>query len=68
MTHINEKLGLRPAGKRSMMKLPRRREDAVKITAAKCPSCERTGAIPTPHKGPAWVFCPHCSHSWELPV
>lgn len=65
MTHINEKMGLRPAGKRSMMKLPKRREDAVAITAAICPQCQRTGAIATPRKGPRWMFCTWCSHTWE---
>lgn len=66
MTHINEKMGLRPAGRRSMMKLPKRREDAVRITSAKCPTCQRTGALPLKAKGPGWVFCSWCNTSWEL--
>lgn len=44
MTSINSKMGLKPAGKRNMMKLPTNRAEAAKITSAKCPCCGRTGA------------------------
>lgn len=67
MSTINGKLGLRPAGKRSMMKLPTNRAEAAKITSAICPECARTGARPSKTKGAGWVYCPHCNHIWELP-
>ncbi len=65
MSHINEKLGLRPAGKRSMMKLPSDRELRIRITAAQCPKCAERGARPKPHQS-GWVFCSWCNHTWEL--
>jgi hypothetical protein len=65
MTSINEKLGLRRAGKRSMMKLPEDRALRTRVTAAKCPSCQRTGAqLSRLHPGQA--FCTWCYHEWEL--
>lgn len=67
MSHINEKLGLKPAGQRSMMKLPKNLAERNRITAAQCPECHRTGARALRSKGPAWVFCTWCSHAWELP-
>jgi hypothetical protein len=67
MSHINDKLGLRPAGQRAMMKsLPKIRSEAVKVTAAICPSCQRTGARPSRTKGPGWLYCSWCNHIWEL--
>lgn len=68
MSHINQKLGLRPAGRRSMMKLPTDRAEAAKLTAAKCPACERTGARPSKTRGPGWAYCSWCNHVWELPT
>jgi hypothetical protein len=68
MTSINDKLGIKRAGKRSMMKLPTNRAAAAKITAARCPQCQRTGAFPSPSRGPGWVFCSWCNHAWELPA
>jgi hypothetical protein len=68
MTSINDKLGLKRGGKRSMMKLPATRAEAIKITAAKCPACQRTGARPAPWRGLGWVFCSWCNHAWELPA
>jgi len=58
MTGINEKLGLRRAGKRAFMaNLPSNRSDAVKVTAATCPHCgERGKASPSKTKGPGWLF------------
>jgi hypothetical protein len=66
MTTINSKMGLKPAGKRSMMKLPTDRAEAAKITAAKCPSCQRTGARPSKTKGAGWLWCSWCNTTWEL--
>lgn len=68
MSSINGKLGLKPAGKRSMMKLPTDRALRNKITSAVCPACQRTGARPSRTKGPGWVFCANCNHIWELPA
>jgi hypothetical protein len=67
MSHINEKLGLKPAGQRSMMKLPADRALRNRITAAQCPQCQQRGARPKPHH-PGWVFCSWCAHTWELPA
>lgn len=70
MTHINQNLGLRPAGKRSMMKLPKDRALAAKVTAAKCPDCQRTGAHLSRSRRdpPNTVICGWCAHTWELPA
>lgn len=68
MTTINQQMGLPRAGKRSMMKLPKKLEDRVRLTSAICPECSRTGARALRSKGPAWVFCTWCSHAWELPA
>lgn len=65
MTSINEKLGLKRAGKRSMMKLPDDRALRAKVTAAKCPSCGLTGATLSKVR-PGYVFCTWCSHAWPL--
>jgi hypothetical protein len=68
MASINDRLGLKRAGRRSMMKLPKDRAAAAKITSARCPQCQRTGAILSPRNGPGWVFCSWCQHAWELPA
>lgn len=68
MSSINGKMGLRAAGKRSMMKLPSDRELRNRLTAAKCPACDRTGARPSKTKGPGWAYCSWCNHIWELPA
>ena len=64
----NQKLGLRPAGQRAMMKLPQDRAARNRITAAACPECGHHGAIPSKTKGGAWVMCTWCAHVWELPA
>jgi transcription elongation factor Elf1 len=69
MSTINEKLGLRRAGKRSMMKLPKNRAAAAKITAAECPHCHQRGkATISATKGLGWLFCTWCSHVYERPA
>lgn len=68
MSTINRNMGLRPAGKRSMMKLPTDRAEAARITSAICPACTRTGARPSKTKGAGFAYCPHCNHVWELPA
>jgi hypothetical protein len=67
MSTINGKLGLKAAGKRSMMKLPTDRELRNRITSAVCPACQRTGARPSKTQ-PGGLYCTWCNHVWELPV
>lgn len=66
MTSINSKLGLKPAGRRSMMKLPKDRAAAAAITSAICPECHHTGARPSKTQ-PGKLYCTWCNHIWELP-
>jgi hypothetical protein len=70
MTSINEKLGLKRAGKRAMMKnLPANRAAAAAITSAECPSCHTRGkASISKTKGPGWLYCTWCNHVWEGPA
>ena len=66
MTSINDKLGLKRAGKRSMMKLPTDTALRSRLTAALCPACGRRGAqLSRLHAGD--VFCTWCAHHWPLP-
>lgn len=65
MSRINEKLGLKPAGKRSMMKLPEDRALRSVVTAAVCPSCGHRGAMLSKVTADA-LFCSWCSHTWPL--
>ncbi len=68
MTHINEKLGLKAAGKRSMMKLPEDRALRNRVTSARCPSCASLGAYLSKVNGrEGWLVCSWCHHTWELP-
>lgn len=66
MSHINEKLGLTPARKRSMMKLPTNRAEAAALTSARCPDCQRTGVRASKVKGAGWLFCSWCHATWQL--
>lgn len=63
MSHINDKLGLKAAGKRSMMKLPVDREVRNRLTAAVCPSCGARGANLS-HVTPGNFVCSWCQHAW----
>jgi len=64
MSHINDKLGLKAAGKRSMMKLPTDRELRTRVTSAQCPKCGQRGArLSKVHVG--WFVCSWCPHSWD---
>jgi ribosomal protein L37AE/L43A len=64
MTSINDKMGLRRAGKRTMMKLPPDRELRNQLTAARCAQCGHTGAILSRvHVG--WFKCSWCDHAWN---
>lgn len=67
MTSINQKLGLKPAGKRNMMKLPKDRAEAVKVTSAKCPACQMVGrAKVSATKGQGWLYCTWCNEVWQV--
>lgn len=65
MSTINGKLGLKPAGKRNMMKLPDDRATRSAITSAVCPNCGRRGANLSKTKVDH-LFCTHCAHVWPL--
>lgn len=65
MTSINEKMGLKRAGKRAMMKLPTDLALRAKVTSAVCPLCHRTGATLS-RVQPGALWCTHCSHTWSL--
>jgi formate dehydrogenase maturation protein FdhE len=69
MSKINDKLGLRAAGKRPMMKtLPEDRALRAKVTSARCPVCASVGAYLSKVTGrEGWLVCSWCHHTWELP-
>lgn len=67
MSRINEKLGLKPAGKRAYMKLPKGRAAAAALTSATCPTCGRTGQRESLIRGELKRFCPWCSVSYPAP-
>lgn len=70
MSTINGKLGLKAAGTRSMMKLPKDRALRNKVTAAQCPTCGLRGAILSRVQGRVGsLVCtqPGCTTTWELP-
>lgn len=66
MSKINDKLGLKPAGKRSMMKLPDDRALRAKVTSARCPVCFSVGAYLS-KVTPGSLVCSWCHHTWPLP-
>lgn len=63
MSKINEKLGLKRPGKRSMMKLPDDRVTRAQLTAALCPACHYRGANLS-RLQPGAFNCTWCSHTW----
>jgi ssDNA-binding Zn-finger/Zn-ribbon topoisomerase 1 len=65
MTTINEKRGLRRAGKRRMMKLPKNRAAAADLTAAQCPKCGSRGVIENVIHGRRRRMCSKCSEGWD---
>lgn len=68
MTTINSKMGMKPAGKRSMMKLPEDRALRNRVTAAQCPSCGLYRANLSKVKGrEGSLWCTGCGHTWALP-
>lgn len=69
MSHINEKLGIKPAGKRAMMKLPTDRALRNRVTSAVCPNCQQRRANLSKVKGrEGSLWCTGCGHVWELPT
>jgi hypothetical protein len=67
MTSINSKMGLKPAGQRDMMKLPKDRAAAAAITSAKCPACQHTGARASKTQ-PGALYCTWCNTIWQPPA
>ncbi len=68
MTTINDKLGFRRAGKRSMMKLPKNRIEAAKITSAECPACHTRGKAKISKTTPGALYCTWCNTVFEAPA
>lgn len=64
MSRINEKMGLKPAGQRAMMKLPPTRAEAAALTAVQCPKCAKRGVRAVTLHGIPKYFCAYCSHLW----
>ncbi len=65
MSHINDKLGLKPAGKRALMKLPTDRALRNRVTAAQCPTCQQRRAHLNRSKA-GWLVCEWCQTTWEM--
>lgn len=61
---INQKLGLRPAGKRKMMNLPKNRHEASALTSAQCPGCTQRGVIENAVHGRRLRCCTWCGNTW----
>lgn len=59
-------MGLRPAGKRRMMRLPKNRQAAIALTAAQCPACGQRGVIENVIKGERRRMCSWCSEGWTM--
>lgn len=66
MSSINQKLGIRPAGRRRMMALPTDRAAAADLTAAKCPDCGQRGVIQHVIHGKKTRMCSWCSATWTV--
>jgi hypothetical protein len=64
VSSINHKLGLKPAGKRSMMKLPKDAAARNALTAAQCPACQARGVRESVIHGVRTRVCSWCGHSW----
>ncbi len=65
MTSINDKLGFKRAGKRSMMKLPTDKTARNALTAAQCPQCANRGVKESTVHGRRLRTCSWCGHGWE---
>jgi hypothetical protein len=63
MSSINDKLGLRRAGKRSFMNLPQNRAERAALTSARCPSCGRHDLAEAVIHGKRTRFCRSCGAS-----
>jgi ribosomal protein L37AE/L43A len=65
MTSINEKLGLKRAGKRWMMKLPKNLAERAALTSAQCPVCHERGiAEYVTGTGVTKWLCTWCAHTF----
>ena len=64
VSRINSRLGLKPAGKRAMMKLPPTRAEAAALTALKCPMCPFRWILDNVIHGRRMLMCARCNYSW----
>jgi len=67
MSTINQKLGLRRASKRHMMRLPKTLHERTALTSAQCPECSRRGVIENVIHGRRQRCCTWCGHTWANP-
>jgi hypothetical protein len=69
VTSINDKLGLKRAGKRAMMtSLPTSRADAAALTAIVCPVCKVARKAKASKTQPGKLFCTWCNQVYEAPT
>ena len=61
MSSINQKLGLKAAGKRRQMNLPKSRSDAAAMTSRQCPHCGHAWVIQNAIRGVTKRMCAWCS-------
>lgn len=66
MSHINEKMGMKPAGKRRQMKLPTSRAEAARLTSTVCPNCPHRWIVNFAPFGVPMQMCAWCSTSWPV--
>jgi hypothetical protein len=62
---INEKLGLRPAPPRAMMRDAGKDEAARLKTSRQCPLCGERWVVENVIHGVAKAMCSRCSYNWR---
>jgi len=68
MSGFNERHGLKRAGKRPMMRLPKDKARRLALTAATCPTCKAGGVIENKVHGKYRRMCSRCGESWDAPT
>lgn len=66
VSKINDKLGLRPAGKRRMMNIPKDRAVRDQLTSAKCLECGHSWHVQNVINGRLLRMCAWCSRTTDL--
>jgi hypothetical protein len=66
VSRINEKLGLRTAGKRRMMNLPSDRRERLDLLRARCPDCGHAWHVQHEIHGVLLRMCAWCSRFTEV--